>query len=399
MNDWAVYGQQSESKNESGCHDSALPTHDEALHTIDLRKSPPPRQYLVENLIPHPVCGLIVAPGGTGKSFLMLSLAVAVAIGRDFLGYAVAEPGSVVLLASEDDRDELHRRLAHVVQPLDSFEGVEPPLEVIDVLEQRLYVVPRVGLDSRLVARESSGVSLEPSEFLNALIEWCEQISDLRLVLLDPASRYFGGVENSAEDATRFVEAMESIRKATGATVIAVHHANKEASRKGDDSQAAARGSSALTDGVRWQAQLRTMRREEAKQLGGDVKDLRRFVRFEVSKMNYGAAIAPTWLERRFDGVLQPFDFAPGTAAVSAEQCAAIRDAVQSNTAKGNDWTVSGFVKAHGGKGTRLGIAEKHLRSLIQKMISTGDLRLIDGRDAAGRKAKVLASATQGGRP
>ncbi|MDZ7750011.1 MAG: AAA family ATPase [Halofilum sp. (in: g-proteobacteria)] len=45
-------------------------------------------------------------------------------------------------------------------------------------------------------------------------------IPDLRLIVLDSVSRFRGGEENSNDDATRFVEAVESLREQTGAAIF-----------------------------------------------------------------------------------------------------------------------------------------------------------------------------------
>src|SRR3546814_14499736 len=91
--------------------------------------------------------------------------------------------------------------------------------------------------------------------------DWSSDVcsSDLlKLIVIDPASRFRGGNENSADDVTRFVEQLERLRQETGATVLVCHHANKASMNEttGVRGQAATRGSSAMTDGVRWQLNL-----------------------------------------------------------------------------------------------------------------------------------------------
>jgi RecA-family ATPase len=61
----------------------------------------PPREWLVEGLIPHKTVTLFSGDGGTGKSLLSLQLAVAVASGGSFLGKPVKQ-GDVIVLSVED---------------------------------------------------------------------------------------------------------------------------------------------------------------------------------------------------------------------------------------------------------------------------------------------------------
>jgi RecA-family ATPase len=67
---------------------------------------------------------------------------------------------------------------------------------------------------------------------------------------------------------TRFVEAVERVAQATGATVLIIHHANKGSINAVEQNQSASRGSSALTDGVRLQMNLATMDANGAKKFG-----------------------------------------------------------------------------------------------------------------------------------
>jgi hypothetical protein len=76
---------------------------------------PPPRQWLIEDLVPSNIVGLFAAAGGTGKSMLALQLAVSIASGVSFFGFPVSKRGQVLIMSAEDDREEYHRRLGAVV--------------------------------------------------------------------------------------------------------------------------------------------------------------------------------------------------------------------------------------------------------------------------------------------
>jgi hypothetical protein len=64
------------------------------------------------------------------------------------------------------------------------------------------------------------------------------------MIVIDTLNRHFGpGDENSSQDMTRFVQAIDAIRHATRAHICIVHHSGKDAEK-------GARGSSALLGAV-----------------------------------------------------------------------------------------------------------------------------------------------------
>jgi hypothetical protein len=82
-------------------------------------KEVPPRNWLVPGLIPAGTVTLLTGDGGTGKSLLALQLATACALGKPWLGKTVAG-GRALFVSAEDDEDELHRRLADVLDAEDA---------------------------------------------------------------------------------------------------------------------------------------------------------------------------------------------------------------------------------------------------------------------------------------
>lgn len=100
---------------------------------------------------------------------------------------------------------------------------------------------------------------------------------------------------------------MEAIAAETGCSIIFLHHANKSAAMAGaGDQQQASRGSSVLVDNIRWQAYLSGMTAAEAETWGVDDNQRAYFVRFGVSKANYGSPFQERWLRRHEGGVLKP---------------------------------------------------------------------------------------------
>ena len=279
------------------------PLFDLSAGRIDryLETDPPPRRWLLKDLIVLGKVGAIVAPGGNSKSQWLLQLAVGVASGLPVAEHwEIGESGGVLVFFAEDDEDEIHRRIKRIVDQC-KLAGHATQLAGI---EKRLLAYSTIGTDTLLTKRETTG-EVSATSIVGRIAALADQIENLKLIVIDPASRFRGGEENSNEDATRFVEALETLAKNTGATVLIAHHTNK-GSYGGDNEpgQGASRGASALTDGLRLQMNLS---RPSDKQLGGigEAKDqASRYVAATVTKTNYSAFPAPVILERLNNGYL-----------------------------------------------------------------------------------------------
>ncbi len=78
-------------------------------------KAIPPREWLVQGLVPQKTVTLFSGDGGTGKSLLALQLAIAVAAQTAWISKPV-NTGRAIFLSAEDDDDELHRRLDDILK-------------------------------------------------------------------------------------------------------------------------------------------------------------------------------------------------------------------------------------------------------------------------------------------
>lgn len=263
-----------------------------------LEREPPTREWILADVLPLGVAGLIASMGGAGKSYLAMQLGICVAAGLAFLGLDVPTPGGVLYLAAEDDEAELHRRAWTLV---DHMRADETKREAV---AERLIVVPRAAKNNLLTAATADG-EVRRTRVLDRLIAAAVQIPDLRLVILDPLSRFRGGRANHEEDATRFVESMEAIREATGATVLSLAHVSQSGIKEGGG-QEIVRGSTALVDGVRWVATMQRLRRDQAADYAVPEDEAGRYIRLELPKSNYTAPWPGLWLRRDAGGVLVP---------------------------------------------------------------------------------------------
>jgi RecA-family ATPase len=262
-----------------------------------LREEPPEREWIIDNILPLGVTGTLSAAGGTGKSWAMVMLALSMAMEIDFWGLGTPRPGGVLILSAEDDRSEFHRRLHIALRHI-----LETTGQNAHGVSDRIAFADRVGGKNLLTAIEDGQITR--TDLADRIVATAEQVPDCRLIIADPLSRFRGGSANGEEEATRFVEALEYLRKETGCTVLVPSHTGKESGRMRDGSQHAVRGSSALVDGMRWVGTLMHMSEEEANQRGIGREECRKWVRLEIPKNNYAPPFPGAWLHRIAGGVL-----------------------------------------------------------------------------------------------
>lgn len=282
------------------------------LEPMDIRsalQNPPPElDFILPGLQPASV-GTVVGAGGVGKTTFLLQLAACCGAGHSGhpLQSRTPTPGRVVYLAAEESRDVLGARLHAISQALMSPTGF-PPDDVLALLEENLCILPASGREVHLVRHE------EPTAFLDQMEETGE---GARLIIIDPLRRLHDGEENSSAVMTQVVQVLESLAKRTGAAVLVAHHMNKGAGFYGtNDAASASRGSSALTDAVRWQINLSPMSEQESKSLSID-SERNCYVRLDYAKTNYAPPRPSLWLKRDSGGVLREIDIQRGFTSIA----------------------------------------------------------------------------------
>lgn len=173
-------------------------------------KQAPPRM-LVQGLLTMDSESWIIGAPGSKKSFVATDLAAHIAAGKPWQGLKVRQ-GRVVMIIAEGSGGMGPRIKAW------EKENGAPMSEDIDILPRP---VQAADLEKWAVLREA-----------------CRRIGPA-LVVIDTQARVTVGLEeNSAKEMGVYIEAVRSIREATGACVLSVHHTG----RQGGD----ARGSSAI---------------------------------------------------------------------------------------------------------------------------------------------------------
>lgn len=239
---------------------------------------------------------LITGLGASSKSTLLKELAVSVTSGKPTLALNVPKPGKAVLILAEDTSEDAYRSMDAI------FQSMKLNDEEIALVHERLFIFAAAGNDCVIVSSEGDKTSLR----LEQLINFVQQLGDVRLVGLDPAIALTRGRELDELAQRDLANTVEKIAISTGAAVIVISHAAKSVQYQQEVGSHASRGSGAITDAFRLEVLMRVMTPKEAKGFKIDDPQRHRFVRMQVTKANSlpPELMHPIWLERVNGGAL-----------------------------------------------------------------------------------------------
>ncbi len=163
-----------------------------------------PITWLIKGVLPKAELAVIYGASASGKSFLVLDMAAAIATGRDWNGRKTTK-GRVLIVVAEGASGYRNRLLAHAQQHEGKFPGIKIIADTPNLHSSR---------DHSLVAKE------------------IEASGGADLIVVDTlAAASAGADENSGEDMGTIIENCKQLHKATGALVLLVHHSGKDESR------------------------------------------------------------------------------------------------------------------------------------------------------------------------
>lgn len=146
---------------------------------------------------------LIAGPSKAGKSFALIGLCIAIAEGREWLGFGCAQ-GRVLYVNLELDRASCLHRFKDVYEAF----GWEPEnVRNIDVWNLRGKAVPMDKLAPKLIRRASKKGYIA--------------------VVIDPIYKVITGDENSADQMARFCNQFDKVCTELGCATIYCHHHSK----------------------------------------------------------------------------------------------------------------------------------------------------------------------------
>ncbi|WP_448807757.1 AAA family ATPase [Aminobacterium mobile] len=243
-----------------------------------------PRDFVLPGL-PAGKLAVISAPGGTGKSFLLLELALSVAAGEPVVaGIAPSAAGPVRYISFEEDETDIHNRLVALFQTF----PISPPVETF-------FCSALEGENLPLVKNGEKN-----EEAIKYLENACE---GMRLVILDPLSRLHESDENSNSEMKKLMQVLISTAKKTRCAIVVAHHTGKNAVLSGLGSlQQSARGASCIADDPRLVVTLSRSQNKKS-QYEDEEDDDQRLV-LTWAKMNGCKPIKPMELVRLENGVI-----------------------------------------------------------------------------------------------
>lgn len=181
----------------------------EVLSISDL-KGMPDAQWIVEDTIPQAGLGFVYGAPGSYKSFICYDLALSLAYGREaWIDRPIKHVGSVLYLASE---------------------GISGAKNRIEAWQRKNGLEGDAGF--HLIRSSMSFLQAEDVERLDKTVAaHVEAHGPVSVVFVDTVSRVLPGAdENLQKDMTLFVVACDRLRERYGATVVGVHHSNKDGS-------------------------------------------------------------------------------------------------------------------------------------------------------------------------
>ena len=186
-------------------------------HIEDLNDELPDPEGLEEfwdnmpNLAPELIHGvlrqghkmLMAGPSKAGKSFALIELCIALAEGKEWLGWQCAQ-GKVLYVNLELDRASCFHRFKDVYTAL----GLAPSyIKNIDIWNLRGNTVPMDKLAPKLIRRAAK--------------------KNYIAIIIDPIYKVLTGDENSADQMAHFTNQFDKVATELGASVIYCHHHSK----------------------------------------------------------------------------------------------------------------------------------------------------------------------------
>jgi hypothetical protein len=183
------------------------------LDTAEALKNRPDPEYITEGLLVENTLSMIMGPHGCFKSFLAVDLAAHIDTGMAWHGRAVKQ--LPVLYVSAEGSGGLGKR----IRAWETRYQIELSSSFRILTEAANMLLGGAGGDV---------------ELLIAAINDLPENERPGFIVIDTLARCMvGGDENSARDMGLFIAGADRLRRATGAHVLIIHHANKEGGTRG----------------------------------------------------------------------------------------------------------------------------------------------------------------------
>jgi putative DNA primase/helicase len=284
----------------------------------------PARQFLYGNHYIRKFASVTVAPGGLGKSTLVLAECIAMATGRDILGIRPSGLCKVVYFNAEDPFDEIQRRVLAICQHHEINQAE---------LVGQLFVAS--GRDQELILSKGDDGAIIEATF--ELMERYAQAENIDIFAFDPLANMTEAPETN-DAFRRLGKRLSLMADRLNCSIELVHHTRK---LNGNEASVEdSRGGSALIGAVRAGRALNPMTADEAAKAG--IESHIDYFRIEAAGKNNLSRSAPhsTWYQRvgvdlaNGDQVasIEPWQWPDAFDGVSASDARKVRDAIGAMT-------------------------------------------------------------------
>lgn len=288
----------------------------------------PPRRWIYGRHLIRQFVSVTVAPGGVGKSSLLIGDALAMASGKPIMGQMVPAPLRVWLWNLEDPIEELKRRIAAAMQ--------HHGLSWSD-LGGRLYLDSGrdQGLCTAITGRSGTPELVAP--VVDAVVAEMQR-RQIDALLADPFVSTHQVSENDNNAMDLVAKSWGHVAQRTNAAVELIHHSRKQ--MDGTELTAeSARGGKALTDAARTVRVLNRMTALEADKAG--VENNRLFFRVYSDKQNLAPPLEHSTWYKLHDvalpnsdqvGVVAPWVWPDAFDGVSTSDLRRVQTAIDAGT-------------------------------------------------------------------
>lgn len=210
------------------------------IHDIASAEVPEP-SFIVDRIVPADVVTLFGGHGGTGKTYLALQMAVAVATGQQFLGLPVQHQ-KVLFYSAEDGASIIRSRLKKICREMN-----------IDYdLTGQLTVLNATDIDPALY-REKRDQGIKSGVLTDAFLSlrYYVKQSGARLIILDNASDTYDAEEIDRARVREFIRALAMMARNIGGAVVLLAHIDKATAKGITNQKEGYSGSTAWHNSVR----------------------------------------------------------------------------------------------------------------------------------------------------
>lgn len=333
---------------------------------------PPPRNYILGNVVVPASVAVMAGVGGTAKTTLAIQVSIHGALGLK-LGTIQVGKFSSLLFLGEETADERDRRFGALSVGLNVFDRA--------LIEKNVYCHGAAGDDLRLTFMMDGNV--QESTLVDQIIDLARQHASqadypVGLIVLDHARLVMAGDPLSADHVTALLRALTRIAVETGAAVLLLAHSPKSTyGKEGEADPSEVFGSGAFVDHTRSAFVLHTMREKEAKHFGLSDAERKEHVSLNVVKANYGPSGTSWWFKKLpvqgWQAIkLEPvFLLSKSQMTILSQLSRKITDLIKANPGRISERSLR---DKYAGLNGKLAASESEVKRTLQRLLDEGNV-------------------------